>query len=65
MTKTPPTTTDRPGERVKPQDLPIKPSPPDQDLATVENRLHEGLEESFPASDPLSVDPAKPKKIQP
>jgi hypothetical protein len=49
-------------DKKKPQELPTEPKPPKQDLGTLEGRLDEGLEESFPASDPLSVDPPKPKR---
>jgi hypothetical protein len=38
-----------------------KPKPPDpQPVESAEDRLDEALDETFPASDPIAVDPAEP-----
>jgi hypothetical protein len=39
-----------------------KPAPHASPVESVDSRLDEALEESFPASDPIAVDPVEPRK---
>jgi len=50
-----------PDDRVSPTPVPANPHPPVADTHD-EALLDEGLEETFPASDPVSIDAGKPDR---